>query len=118
MLLKYLEKLFFKYDGQIEFVLAAYNAGHFNIDKWRKRIPEDNMLLFLDLIPFKETRNYVAVILRNSYWYNQILEIRDDMVSLALKEKSDISKWKPFALYGMLKNFKEQNQDLESQNQS
>ena len=116
--LNYLEKLFFKYDGQIEFVLAAYNAGHFNLDKWRKRVSEDNMLLFLDLIPFKETRNYVAVILRNSYWYNQVLDIRDDMASLALKEKSATSQWKPFAVYGMMKNFKDLGQELDSQNQS
>jgi hypothetical protein len=32
----------------------------------------DNILLFMDLIPFKETRNYVAKILCNNFWYEKL----------------------------------------------
>jgi len=58
-----------QYDGDVEFTLAAYNAGTTRVDDWRKRYPTDNRLLFLDLIPFRETREYVSAILRNYFWY-------------------------------------------------
>ncbi len=52
--------------------LASYNAGSGNVRKWKKRYPVDNPLLFVDLIPFDETREYVAGILRNHYWYSKL----------------------------------------------
>ncbi|WP_374034211.1 lytic transglycosylase domain-containing protein [Bdellovibrio bacteriovorus] len=52
--------------------LASYNAGSGNVRKWMKRYPVDNPLLFVDLIPFDETREYVAGILRNQYWYSKL----------------------------------------------
>ena len=58
-----------QYEGDVELTLAAYNAGFSRVDDWRKRYPTDNRLLFLDLIPFRETREYVSSILRNYYWY-------------------------------------------------
>lgn len=58
--------------GSVELALAAYNAGPGRIPEWKERFPTENELLFLDLIPFKETRNYVSAILRNNYWYERI----------------------------------------------
>ncbi|WP_374031387.1 lytic transglycosylase domain-containing protein [Bdellovibrio bacteriovorus] len=52
--------------------LASYNAGSGNVRKWMKRYPVENPLLFVDLIPFDETREYVAGILRNQYWYSKL----------------------------------------------
>jgi len=28
--------------------------------------------LFIDLIPFRETRDYIPAILRNAYWYHRL----------------------------------------------
>lgn len=58
-----------QYSGDVELTLAAYNAGFARVDQWIKRYPTDNKLLFLDFIPFRETRDYVSAILRNYYWY-------------------------------------------------
>ncbi|MBX9704418.1 MAG: lytic transglycosylase domain-containing protein, partial [Silvanigrellaceae bacterium] len=69
----HLYKLLNKYNSRIEYVLSAYNAGAGNLAKWRNRIENKNSLLFIDLIPFKETRNYVSIILRNSYWYLKLI---------------------------------------------
>ncbi|MBS1959989.1 MAG: lytic transglycosylase domain-containing protein [Bdellovibrionales bacterium] len=69
---QYFEKLVDRYNGDVELALAAYNAGAEVVDKWAKRYPMKNRLLFLDLIPYAETRNYVTLIGRNYYWYSKL----------------------------------------------
>lgn len=68
----YIDMLLKRYDGNVFNVLAAYNAGALRVDEWKKRYPTDNALLFMDLIPYRETREYVASILRNYYWYSHL----------------------------------------------
>lgn len=68
----YIDKLIKRYDGNLFHVLAAYNAGALRVDEWKKRYPTENTLIFMDLIPYRETREYVASILRNYYWYSQL----------------------------------------------
>jgi soluble lytic murein transglycosylase len=65
----YFRTLLEQYDGDAELALAAYNAGPEKVDAWLKRYPVENRMLFFDLIPFKETRDYVALIARNYFWY-------------------------------------------------
>lgn len=70
--IQYFEILVDRYNGDVELALAAYNAGAEVVDRWQKRYTVKNRLLFLDLIPFAETRNYVTLIGRNYYWYSKI----------------------------------------------
>lgn len=70
---KFLGQMIDKFDS-VEMALAAYNAGPLRIPQWRKRYPAKSALLFMDLIPYRETRNYVANILRNNYWYSRLYE--------------------------------------------
>lgn len=70
---KFLSKMITKF-GSVELALAAYNAGPMRIPTWRKRYPTKSSMLFIDLIPYRETRNYVANILRNNYWYSRLYE--------------------------------------------
>lgn len=70
---KFLARLLKKYDGNVVFALAAYNAGPQAVDSWIQRYQVSNPTLFKDLIPYRETREYVASILRNWYWY-QVIE--------------------------------------------
>lgn len=69
---KFFAHLMERYNNQVPLALAAYNAGPLNVDEWVKRYPTDNPLLFIDIIPFRETRDYVGSILRNWYWYNKL----------------------------------------------
>ena len=90
----YLNRLLKRYDGRIEYVLAAYNAGASNLDKWRDRVVNENMMLFCDFMPFKETRSYVSLILRNYYWYSRIISEREDLFAKKIQQQSAKARWK------------------------
>ncbi len=66
---KYFDQLLVRFEGDAELALAAYNAGPEKVDQWKRRYVTDDRVLFLDLIPYRETREYVAYIARNYYWY-------------------------------------------------
>ncbi len=54
--------------GDVISLLVAYNAGPGNLLKWRKRMGNnDDLLLFVEMMPVKETRDYVERVLSN-YW--------------------------------------------------
>ncbi len=57
--------------GQLPKVIAAYNAGPGSVQKWNNGGIRDNgdVLLFIESIPFRETRHYVEVVMRNFWLY-------------------------------------------------
>lgn len=69
--IKYLKRLFKMYDGNLIYTLSAYNAGESRVKRWKKNIfiNEDPMVT-IESIPFKETRKYVKLIYRNIFFYN------------------------------------------------
>jgi soluble lytic murein transglycosylase len=70
---KYFKQLVQRFDGNLIFALASYNAGENRIDKWRKDIfRNDDPLSTIESIPFEETRNYVKLIYRNNFFYSLI----------------------------------------------
>jgi soluble lytic murein transglycosylase-like protein len=57
--------------GLLPKVIAAYNAGPNNVALWNlKTAVQQDPLLFIEAIPFAETRAYVAIVMRN-YWMYQ-----------------------------------------------
>ncbi len=68
---KYLAKLVDRFNS-VELALAAYNAGPSRIPTWKRRYQTNDVELFMDLIPFKETRDYVSLIVRNNFWYEKL----------------------------------------------
>ena len=70
---KYLRNLITRYEGNLIYALASYNAGENRIDRWRKDIfKTDDPLATIESIPYEETRNYVKLIYRNYFFYNLI----------------------------------------------
>jgi soluble lytic murein transglycosylase-like protein len=68
--------------GFLPKVIAAYNAGPSPVARWNSEIRDNgDPLLFIESIPYWETRGYVAIILRN-YW---IYEMRENKHSGSLK---------------------------------
>jgi soluble lytic murein transglycosylase len=71
---KYLKHLLTRFNGNIVLALAGYNAGPNAADRWfREQGSKRGMLDFIETIPYKETREYVASIIRNYYWYSRKL---------------------------------------------
>ncbi|KAB8029222.1 lytic transglycosylase domain-containing protein [Fluviispira multicolorata] len=111
--ISYLNRLLRRYDGRIEYVLAAYNAGASNLDKWRDRVSNDNMMLFSDYMPFRETRSYVSIILRNYYWYGRILSEKDDNLARKIKQQSAQARWKSDSILALLEGSWKTNLDAQ-----
>ncbi len=53
--------------GLLPRVIAAYNAGPAPLAEWNMRFDQSDPLLFIESIPYWETRGYVPIVLRN-YW--------------------------------------------------
>ncbi len=70
----YFRKLIDKYNGQVEYALAAYNAGENRVEDWRSAGQYRDIYEFVESIPFTETREYVEAIQRNAMIYSQLYE--------------------------------------------
>ena len=75
----YIAGLILEYDGAYPFAIAAYNAGPKRVRYWKKinKNPQKDQINYVDwieLIKFKETRNYVQRVLENYNVYRYILE--------------------------------------------
>ena len=79
---QYLADLLKEFNAQIHLALAAYNAGPGNVLNWMTRYETTDPILFIDLIPYRETRHYVATVLRNYYWYRRIETTNGDPVGI------------------------------------
>ncbi len=53
-------------------VLAAYNGGPANVNRWLSSGSNDNIQQFIEEIPFSETRNYVKKVLTTYTMYKMI----------------------------------------------
>jgi soluble lytic murein transglycosylase len=67
-----LARLLSQYGGSREKALAAYNAGEDAVAKWEARYGEREPDEFVELISFRETRDYVKTVLRNHRLYRQL----------------------------------------------
>jgi len=54
--------------------IAAYNAGEDAVGKWIAQAPLDDIDLFIESIPYNETRLYVKSVTRNRFEYRRIYE--------------------------------------------
>ena len=75
----YIAGLILEYDGAYPFAIAAYNAGPKRVRYWKKinKNPQKKEIDYVDwieLIKFKETRNYVQRVLENYNVYRYVLE--------------------------------------------
>jgi soluble lytic murein transglycosylase len=75
----YFKGLMKRYDENLVYVLAAYNAGEGRVDRWKGTLfdSDESILRNIESIPFLETRNYVKLIFRNIFFYKLLEGNRD-----------------------------------------
>ncbi len=60
--------------GNLFMLLSAYNAGPGNLIKWKRDIDyNDDPLLFIETIPFRETRHHIEIVMSNLWLYRMRL---------------------------------------------
>ncbi|MEM7664335.1 MAG: lytic transglycosylase domain-containing protein [Pseudomonadota bacterium] len=58
--------------GKLPKIMAAYNAGLTPVSRWNTEINDQNdALLWMESIPYWETRGYVAIVMRNYWMYER-----------------------------------------------
>lgn len=69
----YFKKMLKRYDGHYALAIAAYNAGPHRVEQWlpkNQSLPAD---IWIETIPYKETRNYVSSVLMYAMIYQHRL---------------------------------------------
>ncbi|MGC6516926.1 MAG: lytic transglycosylase domain-containing protein [Candidatus Puniceispirillaceae bacterium] len=90
---RYIEHLFKEpiIDHNIAKMLAAYNGGPGNLNKWLKKMNhKDDIMMFIESIPARETRIYVKAVLGNLWMYRtQFSQDMPALRELVTKNRSD-----------------------------
>jgi soluble lytic murein transglycosylase len=68
----YMKDQFAKF-GRVEYVAVAYNAGPNRVAQWRATLPPE-IDEFVEAIPFRETKQYVQGIIRNTAQYRRLYD--------------------------------------------
>lgn len=61
-------------NGNHTLAIASYNAGEKAVGTWLEKTPIDDLDLFIETIPYAETRLYVKTVTRNRFEYRRIYE--------------------------------------------
>ncbi|HEX2061113.1 MAG TPA: transglycosylase SLT domain-containing protein [Thermoanaerobaculia bacterium] len=63
------------WNGNHILAIASYNAGESAVGTWLEKTPVDDIDLFVEAIPYAETRLYVKTVTRNRFEYRRIYEV-------------------------------------------
>jgi soluble lytic murein transglycosylase len=69
----YYQKMLKKFDGHYALALAAYNAGPHRVKQW---LPDESLPtdIWIETIPYSETRDYVTTVLVYAMIYQQLMD--------------------------------------------
>jgi len=70
-----------RYNQQTPLAIAAYNAGEHRVDRWIKDIENMPVDVWIEGIPFRETRNYVKNVLAFRHVYSNRLNAPSPILS-------------------------------------
>ncbi len=86
---RYLKKLTLQYKGFFPAVFGGYNGGETAMDIWMKRRSHADPLVFVELIPFTETKGYIKNVWRNLVIYNYLSKNLDDSSEVKMNPDRD-----------------------------
>jgi soluble lytic murein transglycosylase len=82
---QYFRTVLNRFDNNVSLAAAAYNAGPSRVKRWlpsAKTMPAD---LWVEIVPFKETRNYVQAVLAYATVFDTFLD-KDVRISSRMKD--------------------------------
>ncbi|HEX4446393.1 MAG TPA: lytic transglycosylase domain-containing protein, partial [Polyangiaceae bacterium] len=82
-----LRKLLDQFHGSVPLAVAAYNGGAESVDRWLSRAPGMQLDTFVERIPFKETRDYVARVMGNLARYGYLARGEAGVIPVDLELK-------------------------------
>ena len=89
---RYFKQTLDEFGGQVEYALAAYNAGSDRVKDWRSNGTYRDIAEFVESIPFTETREYVQAIMRNANIYRALYGAEDGAPSKSVRASTERSK--------------------------
>jgi soluble lytic murein transglycosylase len=92
----YLRTMLDRFDGRAEDALAGYNAGPSRIRQWRSDPTYRDRDVFMEHIPFAETRNYVKVVQQYARIYTALYGCGDARPCLGLSYPESLAQ-SPFS---------------------
>jgi soluble lytic murein transglycosylase len=95
----YMRQMLDRYDGKAYIAIAAYNAGPAPAERWRAARGQLDPDFFIESIPYKETREYVARVLAFSVVYDWRLNGNAAPLSERMRGRlvADPKQRRPFA---------------------
>lgn len=84
---KYLKQLSDQYKGNHVLATASYNAGPHRVKKWAKEAVNMPIDMWIETIPFKETREYVKSVLAYQQIYQYKIGISEPLFANLIKNK-------------------------------
>jgi soluble lytic murein transglycosylase len=82
---QYFRSVLNRFENNVSLAAAAYNAGPSNVKNW---LPRENLMpadLWVETVPFKETRNYVQAVLAYATVFDKSLG-RDTLISSRMND--------------------------------
>lgn len=61
------------FDSKFVPAVASYNAPAWAVQRWLKDRARENILEFIEEIPYEETRSYVKLVTRNYVTYQRLI---------------------------------------------
>ena len=89
---EYLTKLLDRWDGEEALTIASYNAGPTRVRQWINeygdpRDPDVDLVDWIEMIPYSETRNYVQRVMEGTYVYRR--RFARDEIAMGQNETPD-----------------------------
>lgn len=84
---KYLKQLSDKYKGNNVLATASYNAGPYRVKQWVKEAVDMPIDMWIETIPFKETREYVKSVLAYQQIYQYKIGKSEPLFANLIKNK-------------------------------
>jgi soluble lytic murein transglycosylase len=78
----FLREMMDKFDNNPVLVTGAYNAGPGAVDRWLQSLPGQDATIWIEILPYYETRDYIPRVLAFSTIYNYLLNRSQAEVSV------------------------------------